>query len=273
MRRRFLADEVHGSTASLTGQNAAHLARVLRARIGQEYEIAANGFVRIGRISSVSDELVEFALGEEVEMRGAPSSSPSFGRKGGEATEITLLAAIFKFDRFEWAVEKATELGVARIVPVIARRTDAHLAQAAAKRVERWRRIAHEASQQSRRIQPPDIADPVKLKEALRSAGVSPAVAQPALSEVEGSSPALGDSDLNILLAESEEDRSVRSVLEDAAETKSISLAVGPEGGWTNDEFQLFAASGWTSASLGSTILRAETAAIAALAIVVAFES
>lgn len=250
MRRRFLADDVHGTTASLTGQNAAHLARVLRARIGQEYEIAANGIVRIGKIVSVADDRVEFALGEEAEVVGAPSSSPSFGRKGGGTTaSITLLAAIFKFDRFEWAIEKATELSVAHIVPVIARRTDAHLAQAAAKRVERWRRIAHEASQQSRRIHPPEIANPIKLKDAV-SVG----------------------SDLKILLAESEEDRTLRSVLENA-HSESIALAVGPEGGWTDDELQLFANSGWTSASLGPTILRAETAEIAALAIVLAFES
>ncbi len=278
-RRRFIADEVDGSTASLTGQNAAHLARVLRARIGQEYEIAANGLVRIGKITSIADDRIEFTLGEEVEMRGAPSS-PVFGEGGVvmEATSITLLAAIFKFDRFEWAIEKATELGVTRIVPVIARRTDTHLVQAAAKRVERWRRIAHEASEQSRRAQPPEIADPIKLKDAISSAGVSLAVARAA-------SPAIGPEKLKILLAESEEDRTLRSVLESGANNElgaphlpllgrcgiTVSLAVGPEGGWTDDEFKLFADSGWISASLGPTILRAETAVVASLAVVNAF--
>lgn len=241
-RRRFIADEVDGSAASLTGQNAAHLVRVLRARIGQEYEIAANGNVRIGKITSVTHDRVEFELGEEIEA--------------GTTTSITLLAAIFKFDRFEWAIEKATELGVTRIVPVIARRTDAHLAQAAAKRVERWRRITHEASQQSRRIQPPDIADPIKLKAAIAT--------EPCSADAP-----VRDSQLKILLSESEEDRSLRSILE-TARAESISLSVGPEGGWTDDELQLFAVSGWTSASLGPTILRAETAVVAALAITAA---
>ena len=78
-----------------------------------------------------------------------------------------LVVAIYKFDRLEWAIEKCTELGVTRIVPVIARRTDAHLAAAAGKRVERWRRIAHEAAQQSRRLRPPQIDEAVKLKSAL----------------------------------------------------------------------------------------------------------
>src|SRR4051812_3416837 len=138
MRRRFLADEVNGDTAILTGQNASHVARVLRARVGQEYEIAADGRVRLGAITVVSDERVEFALGEEIST--------------AHIVPITLVLAIFKFDRFEWAVEKATELGVARILPVVAKRTESHLAQSAGKRVERWRRIAHEASQQSRRV-------------------------------------------------------------------------------------------------------------------------
>ena len=64
---------------------------------------------------------------------------------------ITLLLAVFKFDRMEWAIEKCTELNVTTIVPVIARRTEKHLALAAEKRVERWRRIAREASEQARR--------------------------------------------------------------------------------------------------------------------------
>lgn len=233
-RRRFLADEVRGNTASLTGQNASHLARVLRARVGQEYEIAVGGVVRTGAVTSLSDERVEFSLGQEI--------------PAAEVVPVTLLVAIFKFDRFEWAVEKATELGVAAIVPVIAGRTDAHLAKAAAKRVERWRRIAHEASQQSRRIAAPEIGEPVKLKDAVGS-----------------------ESGLKILLAESEEDRSLRDVLSQpgmAGLHPSIALAVGPEGGWTEDELGMFAKAGWISASLGPMILRAETAVVAGLAVV-----
>jgi len=253
-RRRFLADELHGSTAVLTGQNAAHLARVLRARVGQEYEIGALGAVHIGKIKAIADGRIEFEL-------GAPVASH-------QLVPITLVAAIFKFDRFEWAIEKATELGVARIVPVIARRTDAHLAKSADKRVDRWRRIAHEASQQSRRTSPPEIADPIKLKDALglRSASDAPAIVRssPGFNSETASPP---DAALNILLSEVESDRSLRSVLENAR-ADSISLAIGPEGGWTEDELQLFASVRWTSASLGPTILRAETAVVAGLAMV-----
>ena len=242
-RRRFIADEVQGSTAVLTGQNAGHLTRVLRARVGQQYEIVADRVVRLGTVRSVADDRVEFELGSEIE---SPLNQP-FPEEGKDRAPITLVVAIFKFDRFEWAVEKATELGVARIVPVIARRTDAHLAQAAQKRVERWRRIAHEASQQSRQVAPPEIEEPVKLKDALAN-----------------------QSGLKLLLAETEVERTLRSALVGAA-ANSITLAVGPEGGWTEEELQLFAKENWISVTLGPTILRAETAVIASLAIGTAF--
>ena len=233
MRRRFLADELRADTALLTGQNAAHLARVLRARVGQEFEIAAEGVVRLGKIVSVDDDRVQFALGEEV-------LTP-------QLRELKLLVAIFKFDRMEWAIEKATELGVTEIIPFVARRTDSHLAQSAAKRVERWRRIAHEASQQSRRVSPPTIANPMNLK---NSATVS--------------------ADTRIVLAESEDERMLKDVVPAAG---SVALAFGPEGGWTTEELGTLNSAGWLSASLGPTILRAETAVIAATAITMSVAS
>jgi 16S rRNA (uracil1498-N3)-methyltransferase len=164
---------------------------------------------------------------------------------GAAPAQIALLLAIFKFDRMEWAIEKCTELGVSRIVPVISRRTDARLAAASTKRLERWQRIARQAAEQSRRAAPPEIAAPVRLAEVLN--------------------PPEG---FRVFLAESEEQTLLRDVLSDEAEG-GIILAVGPEGGWTEDEVQSFQQAGWISASLGNTILRAETAAIAATAVVV----
>jgi 16S rRNA (uracil1498-N3)-methyltransferase len=229
-RRRFIADEVSGDRAALVGEHADHLVRVLRARAGQEFDIATGEAVRRGRITSAQNGRVEFQLGEEVSSAGL--------------AEITLVLAVFKFDRMEWAIEKCTELGVSRIVPVISRRTDPHLAAASAKRVERWQRIARQAAEQSRRAAPPEIAAPIKVVEVLNFPGA-----------------------LRIVLAESEHRTLLRDVKPDAA-NDGVVLAVGPEGGWTEDELQSFQQAGWTSASLGNTILRAETAAMAATAIV-----
>src|ERR1019366_74818 len=144
---------------ALVGDHAAHLARVLRAEIGQEFDIATGAEVRRGTITSISDDRVEFALGKEQALKPTP--------------KITLALAIFKFDRMEWAIEKCTEIGVTRIIPVIARRSDAHLSAAAAKRQERWRRIVRQAAEQSRQSAPPEVAAPVKLKD-LAAPGVLP---------------------------------------------------------------------------------------------------
>ncbi|MFZ0291035.1 MAG: 16S rRNA (uracil(1498)-N(3))-methyltransferase [Candidatus Sulfotelmatobacter sp.] len=229
-RRRWIADEVSGDRAALVGAHADHLVRVLRARIGESFDIATGQALRRGRITSVNEDRVEFDLGEVI------SAAP--------LAKITLVLAIFKFDRLEWAIEKCTELGVSRIVPVISRRTDAHLAAASMKRVERWRRIARQAAEQSRRAAPPEIAAPIRLSDALN------------LPEA-----------LRVVLAESEEQTLLRDVLQAYATAGGIALAVGPEGGWAEDELQLFQQAGWISASLGNTILRAETAAIAAIAV------
>jgi 16S rRNA (uracil1498-N3)-methyltransferase len=235
-RRRWIADEVSGNRAALTGKHADHLIRILRARVGQEFDIATGPAVRRGRIAAIASQRVEFDLGEEL--------------PAAVSAKITLVLAVFKFDRMEWAIEKCTELGVSRIVPVIAGRTDAHLAAASEKRVERWRRLALQASEQSRRAGPPEITASLKLSDATALPGA-----------------------LRIVLAESEQ-QPLRDVLEaDAVESHSpesqITLAIGPEGGWAEDELELFHVAGWVSASLGSTVLRAETAAIAATAIVI----
>src|ERR1700693_4297049 len=130
-RRRWIADEVSGTRAVLVGAHAEHLSRVLRARIGQEFDITAGNKVRRGRVTAIAQDRVEFELGEEI---------PAL-----VTVPVTLALSIFKFDRMEWAIEKCTELGAARIIPVIAGRTEINLAAAAVKRVERWRRIALQA--------------------------------------------------------------------------------------------------------------------------------
>jgi 16S rRNA (uracil1498-N3)-methyltransferase len=230
MRRRFIADSWTDTTASLTGDQAVHLARVLRAEVGQVYDIVANGFLHRAEIVAVSDREVSFALHEELEADAA--------------LPLHLLLAVFKFDHFEWAVEKATELGVARVTPVLARRTEKHLALAAPKRAERWRRIALEASKQSRRTDVPEIAEPVSLKLALeREASV-----------------------VRILLSETEQTMTLAAALA-ASQSSDMALAIGPEGGWTPEEMALFTQHEWRHVTLGPRILRAETAAIAAIAI------
>ena len=230
-RRRWIADRVEGDRAFLLDQNADHLFRVLRAKVGQQFEVAAGGVLRSGTVIVATTDCVEFQLGAAVESVALP--------------EISIYLSIFKFDRMEWALEKLTELGVARVIPIVAQRTGAHLSKAAQTRLERWRKIVREASQQSRRIAAPEIAAPLALKKVL--------------VEEKGS---------RIVLSEAEESASLKAAM--SGSNPPLALAFGPEGGWTDEELALFAGSGWRSVSLGHTILRAETAAIAAVAVAMA---
>jgi 16S rRNA (uracil1498-N3)-methyltransferase len=238
-RRRWIADHADGKSATLVGEQAAHLARVLRVQPGQVFDVVANGFLHRAEVVTADEREVVFTLHEELE---AESALP-----------VHLLMAVFKFDHMEWGIEKATELGVAKITPVIARRTDKHLAQAAAKRVERWRRIVREAAQQSRRSDVAEVDEPVALKVALSNVIAA----------------------TKLLLAETEQQNSLASELASQRVSEladvSVALAIGPEGGWAPEEMALFSESGWKPVTLGPRILRAETAAIAGLAICAAY--
>ncbi len=157
---------------------------------------------------------------------------------------ITLCAAIVKFDRFEWMIEKATELGVERILPVEATRTERGLFEASRKRSERWARIARESSQQSRRVQIPEILPAVRLEECLRETG-----------------------EHRYFLDEEAAPPLVREIPAERSDT--VVLLIGPEGGWTEAERASAVGAGWCPVSLGPLVLRAETAAAAAIAVVI----
>ncbi|WP_420237452.1 RsmE family RNA methyltransferase [Telmatobacter bradus] len=241
-RRRWIADKWDEQSAMLVGAQAAHMARVLRAQAGMEADVVAGGRVFHAVVQSATPEEVVFRLGPELDAE--------------PALPVTLVVSIYKFDRMEWAIEKATELGVAAILPAVAQRTEKHLAQSAIKRVERWRRIAHEAAQQSRRADVPQILDPVSLTAHIKSA------------------PAAGVQ--RIVLAEQERTNNLRSAVEAAVndagnERPQLEIAIGPEGGWSPQEEALFAASDWKAVTLGPRILRAETAALTALSVVAAW--
>lgn len=236
-RRRWIAEYWDEATATIAGAQAEHMARVLRAQPGMEADVVAGGHVFHALVAAISTHEVRFNLIAELEA--------------DPALPVTLVLSVFKFDHMEWAIEKATELGAAAIAPVIARRTEKHLALAADKRAERWRRIVHEAAQQSRRSDVPILHDPAPLAVRVRAAS----------------------SATRIVLAEQERTTTLHHALDEAVaaagtEMPTLEIAIGPEGGWAPEEEALFDANGWRATSLGPRILRAETAAIAAMAVV-----
>jgi len=230
MRRRFFIEQFTGQRAVMEGVAAHHLGRVLRAQPGQLYELSDGTKVWLGRIDTVTRDSVEFSLVEEI-----AAHQPSL--------DTTLLLSVVKFDSFEWALEKATELGVSRIVPLAASRSEKALLAAAEKRADRWRKLLQEASQQSRRVQLP-ILD---------------SVAKPEAAFAESSSG------IRIFLSEAPDAKSLREVLRNQT-AKTVVLAIGPEGGWTEGELTAARAVQFQDASLGKLILRTETAVVASLA-------
>jgi len=231
VRRRFFVDQFSGDTAIITGDTAHHLGRVLRAQTGQLYELSDGQQVRLGRIEKVARDRVDFVLLEDI-----PAHQPKL--------DVTLLLSVVKFEAFEWAIEKATELAVSTIVPLAAERSEKALLAAATKRADRWNKILVEASQQSRRVRLPILQ----------------AVAQPARAF-----SGYSDAAAKIMLSERADALPLNQILPAASRRTQAILAIGPEGGWTEPEFSAAQAGGFREASLGKLILRTETAVIAAL--------
>jgi 16S rRNA (uracil1498-N3)-methyltransferase len=251
VRRRFFVDRFDSDSASLHGDAAQHLGRVLRAEPGQMYELSDGKQVWLARIERVANSKhgagrIEFALVEPIAA-------------GESALRLQLLISVVKFDRFEWALEKATELGVNEVTPLAASRADKALVAAAEKRRARWEKILVESAQQSRRLSPPEMGAAVTPEKAF----------------------AVASADVKILLSARSDARSLKMLLrqhfefDGASEGQapkpprktSAALAIGPEGGWTDAEIAAGRAAGFSEASLGENILRTETAVIASLAI------
>jgi 16S rRNA (uracil1498-N3)-methyltransferase len=232
-RRRFFVPEIRNGTAELNGSEAEHLVRVLRAEVGEIYEISDNQQLYLAEVETARKSLVSFKVLEKLPEPEA-------------TVELVLVAALIKFDRFEWMLEKATELGVTSIQPFDAVRTEHGLDKAAVKRHARWEKIAVEASQQSRRMRLPEVLPVARFEEIVAL-----------------------EADIKLLLDESADAPPIlRSLPTEKRVTDRVALMLGPEGGWIEEERRQTVAAGWKRCSLGNTILRAETAAIAGLAVI-----
>ena len=217
----------------MRGDDARHLTRVLRVEAGQRFEITDNQSAYLAEVEEARGERVRFRIVEPIDTVPPP-------------VRITLCAALIKFDRFEWIIEKATELGVDRILPVEAARSEKGLYDASRKRSERWARIARESSQQSRRVRSPEILPAARFDAALQTAA-----------------------DHRFFLDEASPPPLLKLLPETRSAADRVAVLTGPEGGWLESERTAAAAGGWKPASLGPLILRAETAAGAALAVLV----
>jgi 16S rRNA (uracil1498-N3)-methyltransferase len=220
---------------TLATDEARHLREVLRLKVGDEvYVFDGEGKEYHCRIEESRRDTAQLKVLSEV----APARPES-------PLELTLAVALLKGEKFDLVVQKATELGVARVIPVVTKLADIRLRDDsdAAKRVVRWQRIALEAAKQSGRAVVPVIISPVAFSSLIRDAAPQ---------------------QLNRLLFSERDGRSLLEATESLpTNTSMVTALVGSEGGWTDEELEAARGSGWTIVTLGGRTLRAETAAIA----------
>jgi len=238
--KQFFVERIGAGVASvwLEGPENHHLARVARIRAGDEVWL----FDKSGR-----------RFRAEVEEVGRDRSRLRLVGPAEEATTglvLVLGMAVIKPANMDLVIRKATELGATTLVPVVTARSLPGPSGAGGGKVERWRKIALEAAKQSRRTAPAEVETPAALAAFLARDAAGRRLY---LSE-NGGTP------LRVILAEPER-------------PGAAALLVGPEGGWTEEEERTLAAAGYEAVSLGRTVLRAETAALAALALIAHFWS
>lgn len=242
LRRFFVPPEaIEGDTVYFRGELARHIGGVLRMRAGERVAVCTgDGAVRVTELARFDrDEIV----GRVVD---------TLARQEDTAVRVTLYQGMPKGDKLELIVQKCTELGVSAVVPVEMRRSVARLDGGKAdKKTERWQKIAQEASQQSKRLQTPQVGPYLRWNDFVRRAA----------QEMQAGG-------LCVVLWEDEETLGLRALLRESAPPEQISLVVGPEGGLAPEEVAQLRALGARSASLGPRVLRTETAGLAALSMV-----
>lgn len=243
-RRRFFAPPEQfapdGATVGLEADEARHLRDVLRLNRGDEVFVF-NGEGREFRCVVEESGRTKATLGVVGEVEPARPES---------LLQLTLAVALLKGEKFDLVVQKATELGAARIVPVVTKHADVRLRDEAdsTRRVTRWQRIALEACKQSGRARVPVVDTPVACASLIKS--VPSASGQ-----------------WRVMFAERGGVGLVETIKNLQAQTRPITALVGSEGGWTDEEIQLAQDAGWSVVTLGGRTLRAETAAIAVTAL------
>jgi 16S rRNA (uracil1498-N3)-methyltransferase len=246
MRRRFFAspDQIGDSTIMLSADESYHLARVLRMRPGDEaFVFDGDGREFRCKIAAITGDRARLEI---IEALTNAVESP---------LSLTLAQSIAKAEKFDLIVQKATELGASRIVPLVSDRTEVRLsAEGAQKRLERWRRISLEALKQCGRRRLVHISAPLTLREFLNSGG--------------GLELASGAGFEVAVLAFSEKGGlPIGEALAGASNKSAFVALIGPEGGWSSQELTLMERFGSKAVTLGPRLLRTETAAIVALAL------
>lgn len=220
----------------ISGEVLHHLRDSLRIKKGEKISCVDED--RIRYTVTVTEIRKDLLVGEITKKEERNSVSSLY---------VNLVQSMPKGPKFDAIIQKATELGVNTISPVISERSVVRLEKERGdEKLRRWNRIALEAAQQSDRRDIPDIASPVSLRDFLSS---------------------YKKGDINLLLWEGEKRQGIKGILTDSGDVKSINILIGPEGGFSDNEAGLAVSAGFITVSLGELILRTETAPIVVLSI------
>jgi 16S rRNA (uracil1498-N3)-methyltransferase len=230
------SDSIQNKRIILTGDLARHLRDVLRCEVGETVELVDE---KQARYRTELTQVTKQEIVANILRKDGPPTRP--------AVSITLAQAALKSDKMDWVVQKTTELGVNIILPVVTERTIARpRAERQAHQIDRWRKIAKEASQQCGRSDIPMVRAAVSLDALLKNPP---------------------EASLKLVPWEQAREPTLKTVLHNLKEMNSAMILIGPEGGLTSTEVERAREGGWISVSLGPRILRAETAGLAVLAI------
>lgn len=229
MARFFLHPDAWKDNAALSGDEAFHCARVLRAKVGDRIEVFdGKGRSAEAHIDSVSKSRIELSLEHPHE------ASPA-------VPGVVLVQSVLKGKAMDWLIQKAVELGTSRIQPIL---TEHGVVRPGDAKPDKWRRVALEACKQCGQSFLPEVSEPLTLEEYLGQ-------------HVDG---------VRVVASLAEPRRALREVLADAGKAGVIHFAVGPEGDFSAGETQALLGAGFLPATLGSQVLRSETAALFGLA-------
>lgn len=230
-RFRILSNQIKDGTSTISGSDVKHIHNVLRLGVGDELILFdENGYEYVSSITAINNRIIESRI---IRTSIINRESP---------LEITILQAIIKGDKMDFIVQKATELGVSSIVPVVTARSEVRNS----KKIARWQKIADESIKQCGRHFSPIVHEEINFEGAIEKYR----------------------SDLNILFFEKTKDTGLKDIKINTVSPSTVSILIGPEGGFTDNESALAHDSGYIAVSLGPRILRSETASIVSVSLI-----
>lgn len=214
--------------ALLSNEDSLHIIRVLRKGVGDKLEVVSDGRLFLGEVNAIGKKQVEVTLLEELPVTSEPE------------VRITLFQGLAKGNRMDYAVQKAAEIGVYKVIPVEMERSVKK-----GSTTERWNRISYEACKQCKRVYVPKVENTIELSQI----------------NVKGY-------DLFLVPYEMEEEGDLKTLLQQHRDVQSVGILIGPEGGISGEEIEQLLNKGALSVTLGKRILRTETAGLVCAAAV-----